>query len=327
MTGVPESKTFDVTLMICLIRNLTSISHPINGFDSLPLPGESTPGSDLARIKYYRNKLAHHDSNTIDSAYFNTAWGDISNVSINAILIKTDKAVGRLGGQNMYQECQILKMKILDQSNQEIILEIKQSLEEMKELRQTIDNLGTEHAKVTENLRELQSSHSTLKTSHNTLQAEHIEVRKSLKDPIPQNIKDQFLKQIADWKKKDTIQQLIQYLQQLDKLQQVKLANTKDTVEPRRAVLLVLLHWYIFVMMVILTWSSGCYIMMWMWINVEILGQVDCSWQGISAFLRRFRQSGSVTDFKVNTRQKMLQEVHLEFIDETIRNDLEISAR
>ncbi|CAG2255518.1 unnamed protein product [Mytilus edulis] len=89
--GVPDSKTFDVTLMICLIRNLTSISHPINGFDSLPLPGESTPGSDLARIKYYRNKLAHHDSNTIDSAYFNTAWGDISNVSINAILIKTDK--------------------------------------------------------------------------------------------------------------------------------------------------------------------------------------------------------------------------------------------
>ncbi|CAG2217161.1 unnamed protein product [Mytilus edulis] len=54
---------------------------------------------------------------------------------------------------------------------------------------------------------------------------------------------------------------------------------------------------------------------------------VQVSRQGISAFLRRFRQSGSVTDFKVNTRQKMLQEVHLEFIDETIRNDLEISAR
>ncbi|CAG2213127.1 unnamed protein product [Mytilus edulis] len=54
---------------------------------------------------------------------------------------------------------------------------------------------------------------------------------------------------------------------------------------------------------------------------------VQVSRQGISAFLRRFRQSGSVTDFKVNTRQKMLQEVHLEFIDETIRNDREISAR
>ncbi|XP_071152248.1 uncharacterized protein [Mytilus edulis] len=96
--GVPDSKTFDVTLMICLIRNLTSINPPINGFDTLPQPGEITPGSDLARIKYYRNKLAHHDSNTIDTAYFNTAWRDIS------------EAVSRLGGQTMYQECQDLKV-------------------------------------------------------------------------------------------------------------------------------------------------------------------------------------------------------------------------
>ncbi|CAG2222775.1 unnamed protein product [Mytilus edulis] len=105
--GIPDSKTFDVTLMICLIRNLTSISPPINGFDSLPLPGETTPGSDLARIKCYRNKLAHHDSNTIDTTYFHTAWTDISNVSFNATMIKTDKAVGRLGGETMYQEWDI----------------------------------------------------------------------------------------------------------------------------------------------------------------------------------------------------------------------------
>ncbi|OPL32993.1 hypothetical protein AM593_03546, partial [Mytilus galloprovincialis] len=76
--GVPDSKTFDVTLMICLIRNLTSISPPINGFDTLPLPVETTPGPDLARIKCYRNKLAHHDSNKIDTAFSNTAWREIS---------------------------------------------------------------------------------------------------------------------------------------------------------------------------------------------------------------------------------------------------------
>ncbi|CAG2255521.1 unnamed protein product [Mytilus edulis] len=164
--GIPDSKSFDVTLMVCLIRNLTSINPPINGFDSLPLPGETTPGSDLARIKYYWNKLAHHDSNTIDSTYFNTAWTDTSN------------AVGRLGGPTMYQECQELKVKSLDQSNQEIILEIKHSLEEMKELRLIMDNWGKEHSTMTENLRELQSSHSKLTTSHSNLQAEHVEVKR-----------------------------------------------------------------------------------------------------------------------------------------------------
>ncbi|XP_076081117.1 uncharacterized protein LOC143052027 [Mytilus galloprovincialis] len=182
--GVPDSKTFDVTLMICLIRNLTSIIPPINGFDSLPLLVETTPGSDLARIKCYRNKLAHHDSNTIDTTYFETAWIDISD------------AVGRLGGKTMYRECQELKVKILDQSNQEIILEIQQSLEEIKELRQIMDNLGTEHAKVTENLRELQTSHCTLK-------AEHSKVKEVLNDPIPQNIREQIQFQIQDWEKKD----------------------------------------------------------------------------------------------------------------------------
>ncbi|XP_076083583.1 uncharacterized protein LOC143054461 [Mytilus galloprovincialis] len=150
--GIPDSKTFDVTLMICLIRNLTSINPPVKGFDSFPLPGEITPGSDLARIKCYRNKLAHHDSNTIDTTYFNTAWRDISD------------AVGRLGGQTMYQECQGLKVKILDQSNQEIMLEIKQSLEELKALKLTME---------------------------------------ILKDPIPWHIKELIKKQIEDWEKKD----------------------------------------------------------------------------------------------------------------------------
>ncbi|CAC5403937.1 unnamed protein product [Mytilus coruscus] len=121
--GVPDSTTFDVTLMICLIRNLTSVAQPINGFNSLPPSVETTPGADLARIKWYRNILAHHDSNKMATADFNTAWSIISD------------AVSRLGGQPINKECQELKVKILDQSNQEIMLEIKQIQKEMEELR------------------------------------------------------------------------------------------------------------------------------------------------------------------------------------------------
>ncbi|CAG2188086.1 unnamed protein product [Mytilus edulis] len=88
---------------------------------------ETTPGSDLARIKWYRNILAHHDSNTMATGDFNTAWRNVVD------------AVNRLGGLPMNQECLDLKVKILDQSNQEIMLEIKQSQEEMKELRRTME--------------------------------------------------------------------------------------------------------------------------------------------------------------------------------------------
>ncbi|XP_071178364.1 uncharacterized protein [Mytilus edulis] len=182
--GVPVSTTFDVTLMICLIRNLTSVTQPINGFDRLPLPVETTPGPDLARIKWYRNILAHHDSNKMTTGDFNTAWSNISD------------AVSRLGGQPMNQECQELKVKILDQSNQEIMLEIKQSQEKIKELGQTVENLGTEHLEVTENLRKLQVSHSTLQT-------EHSKVTELLKDPIPWNIRGQIKEELKTWTEDD----------------------------------------------------------------------------------------------------------------------------
>ncbi|VDI39710.1 Hypothetical predicted protein [Mytilus galloprovincialis] len=209
--------------MICLIRNLTSVIPPTNGFDKLPLPVETTQGSDLARIKWYRNILAHHDSNTMSACDFNTAWTNIAD------------AVSRLGGLPMNQECKDLKVKILDQSNQEIMLEIKQAKEEMKELRRTMDienstlrenlrdlqdshnTLQSEHSRDTENLRDLQDSHTSLQTehssttknlidlknSHRTLQNEHSKVTEMLKDPMPWNIRGLINEELENWKEDD----------------------------------------------------------------------------------------------------------------------------
>lgn len=77
--------TFDVTLMVYLIRNFSNINRPTNGFDSLPLPTDTSPESDLARIKWYRNKLSHHDSDKIDSVFFTEAWDDLSYVSLSLL--------------------------------------------------------------------------------------------------------------------------------------------------------------------------------------------------------------------------------------------------
>ncbi|CAC5395262.1 unnamed protein product [Mytilus coruscus] len=137
VTSLPDSKTFEVTLMICLIRNLTNVTQPYNGFDRLPLPEETTPGVDLARIKWNGNKLANDGGTYIYTDFFNTAWSDISD------------AVSRLGGQAMYQECQGLKVKVLDKSDQDIILlDIYQLLQIMKELIQTMDKSATKNSKV-----------------------------------------------------------------------------------------------------------------------------------------------------------------------------------
>lgn len=109
----------------------------------------------------------------------------------------------------MNHECKQLKAKILDQSNQEIFLEIKLALSELKEMRKTIDCLETDHTKVTENLTKLQNSNLILQTdyskvketlqnvkaSNSILEAKHSKVLEEvdiLKDTVPWNIKGIF---------------------------------------------------------------------------------------------------------------------------------------
>jgi hypothetical protein len=47
----PSSKDFDITLMICLLRNLI----PIDIMDRLPSATDTSLKADLSRIKFYRN--------------------------------------------------------------------------------------------------------------------------------------------------------------------------------------------------------------------------------------------------------------------------------
>ncbi|CAG2185172.1 unnamed protein product [Mytilus edulis] len=127
-----HSKTFDVTLMITLVKHLTDpkdLTPPRGGYGKLPLANETTPTSDLARIKFYRNFLAHLVEEKIEDTEFITAWD-----------IVTD-AISRLGGQPMKLECDKLKVKTLDQSNHEIILDIKRSNDEILELRKSVESL------------------------------------------------------------------------------------------------------------------------------------------------------------------------------------------
>lgn len=79
-TDVPNSKNFDVMLMIALIRNLSNLPPSTSGYEKLPLNIDTSITDDLARIKYYRNKLKHINDGKIESAFFTNAWEDISGV-------------------------------------------------------------------------------------------------------------------------------------------------------------------------------------------------------------------------------------------------------
>ncbi|XP_071178430.1 uncharacterized protein [Mytilus edulis] len=104
--GVASSISFDLTLMICLLRNLANIKVG----DTLPRNTDDSIGADLTRIKYYRNKVAHSDHKTMSEEDFNSQWEAIST------------AITRLGGESFKVICHDLQNYKLDK---EILVEIK----------------------------------------------------------------------------------------------------------------------------------------------------------------------------------------------------------
>jgi hypothetical protein len=79
--GEPSSKDFDITLMICLLRNL--IRH-IAIMDRLPSATDTSLGDDLSRIKYYRNIIVHQcDDALVNDTDFESYCKDVTLVIHN----------------------------------------------------------------------------------------------------------------------------------------------------------------------------------------------------------------------------------------------------
>lgn len=53
---------------------MTTIVKPSHRFDKLPPVTEVSDGADLARIKYYRNVMAHAEKDELSNEDFNTMW-------------------------------------------------------------------------------------------------------------------------------------------------------------------------------------------------------------------------------------------------------------
>lgn len=76
IAGIASSCSFDLTLMICLLRNLAKMKIE----DVLPTKNKESAESALSVIKYYRNKMAHNDLQLLTETEFNDQWDALSQV-------------------------------------------------------------------------------------------------------------------------------------------------------------------------------------------------------------------------------------------------------
>lgn len=55
-----SSKTFNITLLVVLLRNICSFSPPATGWDALPPATDVSTEADIVRVKYFRNTVYGH---------------------------------------------------------------------------------------------------------------------------------------------------------------------------------------------------------------------------------------------------------------------------
>ena len=78
-----SSGTFDITLLMILLRNICGLHSPATGWNSLPPPADTSKEANIVRVKYYRNTVYGHASQaSVDDVTFNTYWQDISNALV-----------------------------------------------------------------------------------------------------------------------------------------------------------------------------------------------------------------------------------------------------
>ena len=127
-----SSASFDITLLMVLLRNICGLHPPATGWDCLPPPADRSTEANIARVKYYRNTVYGHASQaSVDDATFNTYWQDISNALVALGGVSYGAAINKLKNECMdpdteehYRE--LLKQWKKDEDN------IKDKLEEIE---------------------------------------------------------------------------------------------------------------------------------------------------------------------------------------------------
>ena len=127
-----SSASFDITLLMVLLRNICGLTPPITGWDNLPSAADTSTEANIARVKYYRNTVyGHAIQASVDDVTCNTLWKDISNALVT------------LGGVSYVAAINKLKYECMDPDTEkhyrELLLQwkkdednIKEKLEEME---------------------------------------------------------------------------------------------------------------------------------------------------------------------------------------------------
>ncbi|XP_046855947.1 E3 ubiquitin-protein ligase DZIP3-like [Xenia sp. Carnegie-2017] len=77
--GSPDVENFSIPLLVILLRNICGLNPPATGWYGLPPHSDSSISSNIARIRFFRNKVIGHIATTsLNDSKFEYLWKEIS---------------------------------------------------------------------------------------------------------------------------------------------------------------------------------------------------------------------------------------------------------
>ena len=146
----PDSKTFDVTLLTVLFRNICGLSK--TGWDAMPPDTDRLMQANILRLKFLRNEIyAHVTSTQVDNATFKSLWQNISQVLVELNIPQNDiddLETSPLGPE----EVEIRKEYV------EILKEWKSQEARLEVIECSVERLRTDTEENCDEIKQLQSS-------------------------------------------------------------------------------------------------------------------------------------------------------------------------
>ena len=210
--AVPDSNTFDISLLFLLLTNVCGLSPPLLGWHTKPPPSDTSLEDNLARVKCFRNVLyGHVTSTSIDTPTFSALWQEISVVLVALGLdqAEIDRLKAEKGGEEDYLDV----IRKWADSEEDIQSQLKNMYQCQSKTYQTVEDLRQTQNKTHEIVEEAVKTHVK---HYETLEAGLQEVKEavgSFKEERDRDRADEVLRKLAKSEFKGDIEYYVERFQ------------------------------------------------------------------------------------------------------------------
>ena len=164
--GVPDSNTFDITLLFLLLTNICGLTPPPSGWHVKPSPVDNSLEANLARVKFFRNALYGHVTSTgVDATSFSSFWQEIS-ITLHSLGLdqsEIDRLRAEQGGE---QDCIDALIRWADSEE-----DIKTQLKDIQQSQTKIQTIVEEVRQTQQEQNQMQKEHQrTLKSTQKAVE-------------------------------------------------------------------------------------------------------------------------------------------------------------